>query len=184
MSVLIPVSAKAELEIGTLGTDAYALRMRHPAGDNLFNAPHVLFNTLFPFRCQFHLFCLVQQGIVHDALCLNSFFPEVVKIVHHLAQVGFFHLFRLLNLVQLHDTVTPLHKIDADGIIDGDILLVPVIPFFMQQLSYIDVLVLLFKGDVVGEEPQLGVADVVVVDLDTGDFHVGCERMVCFWVVL
>lgn len=174
--MLIP--AKAEFKICTFGADAYAFGMRHPAGDNLFDTLYVLFDVLFFLRCQCHFLGLVQQGIIHDALRLNSSFPEVVKIIEHLAQVGFFHLFCLFYFMKLHDSIALFHEIDADCIVDGDVLFAPAVSLFMQQFADVDVFVLMFESDVVGEEPELGVADVVVVDLDTGYFHVGSERVV------
>jgi hypothetical protein len=81
--------------------------------------------------------------------------------------------------MQFHDAIALLHEVDADGIVDGDVFFVPAVSLFMEEFADVDVFMLMFEGDVVGEEPELGMTYVVVVDLDPGYFHVGGERMVC-----
>ena len=88
--------------------------------------------------------------------------------------MGIFHLFGLFDLVKFYDAVAPFHKIDADGVIDGDVFFVLAIPVFVEQLADSDVFVLVLKCDVMGKKPEFGVADVKVVYPDTGYFHGRC----------
>ena len=85
--------------------------------------------------------------------------------------------------MQFYDAVALFHKIDADCVVNGDVFFVLAIPIFMKLFAYIDVFVFMFKGDVVGKEPELGVADVVVVDPDAGYFHQGGDGgcIFCGW---
>jgi len=88
-------------------------------------------------------------------------------------QVGIFHLFRLFDLVQFDLAVAPFHKINADRVVDRNVLCILAVPVFVELLADADVLVFMFKSDVVGKEPEFGAADVVIVDLDTGYFYGG-----------
>ena len=54
----------------------------------------------------------------------------------------------------------------------------------MKLFAYIDVFVFMFKGNVVGKEPEFGVADVVVVDLNTGYFHGGGKVLISWWCII
>ena len=171
----IPTTAtEAELKICTLGADAYALRMGHPACDYFFNMPDIILDVCFIIWCQQHFLCLVQQWVVHDAFGINSSLFEIIEVVEYLVQVGILHLFGLFDLVQFQDAISAFHKIDADGVVDGDIFFVFTISVFVEHFAYADVIVLVLKCDVVGKKPEFGVADVKVVYLDTCDFHGGC----------
>ena len=96
---------------------------------------------------------------------------EIINVVEKLAQVGILHLFCFFDFVEFENAVAPFHKIDTDGVVDGDIFFVLTVSVFMEHFTDIDIIMFVLKCDVMGKKPELGVADVKIVDLDTCYFH-------------
>lgn len=67
------------------------------------------------------------------------------------------------------DRVAGFDKIDADPVIDDDILFLPFVGCFVDEPPHGNEIGAGLHGDVVRKQPELGRADDVVVDLRAGE---------------
>jgi len=97
---------------------------------------------------------------------------QILEIKEKLIDMGIFHLFCLLDLVDF-EAPAGLDKIDCDGVTDEDFLLVSLVAAFVEHLAKLDILVLLLQPYAVREKPELLVADEIVGYLGAGDVDGG-----------
>lgn len=93
---------------------------------------------------------------------------EEVKVEIELVTVGFLHLLGLFYFMK-DDIVSFSDKIHVYGVQDGHVFLISFVSLLVQLFPYLHVLMLSFHPDVMGEKPELPMADKIVGYLHPGD---------------